>query len=99
MTKYLLMTGESIDAHRAYDIGLIEELHPPDAFEDAIADVAATLADKPTYIHGLAKRQVHAVRPLNKEEAMQQAINHAIAAYHEDEAQRRVTEFLDDEAG
>ena len=67
--------------------------------EDAIADVAATLADKPTYIYGLAKRQVHAVRPSNKEEAMQQAIHHAIVAYHEDEAQRRVTEFLDDEAG
>lgn len=90
------MTGETIDARRAHEVGLVEEWHPKGAFEDAVADLEATLAEKPTYVHGFAKRQVHAARPLNLEEVMQQAIHHAIAAYNEPETQRCVREFLED---
>jgi len=94
LTKYLVMTSETIDAERAYDAGLIEELHEPETFERAVSDLEATLAEKPTYVHGLAKRQVHSARPSNLDEAMQQAIHHAIAAYNEDETQERVGEFF-----
>lgn len=96
LTKYLIMTGATIDAERAYDIGLVEERHPEATFDDALAELEATLAEKPSYVHGLTKRQVHAARPLNLEEAMHQAIHHAIAAYHEDETQRRVREFFEE---
>ena len=96
MTKYLIMTGESIDADRAYDIGLIEECHPDGAFEDAIAATEESLASKPTYVHDIAKRQVHSARPPNLDEAMQQSIHHAVSAYHEPETQRRVEEFFED---
>lgn len=95
LAKYLVMTGESIDADRAFDAGLVEERHDADEFADALADLADTLAEKPTYVHGLAKRQIHSVRPLNLDEAMAQALHHAIAAYNEPETQRRVTEFLE----
>ncbi|WP_170964445.1 enoyl-CoA hydratase/isomerase family protein [Natronomonas salsuginis] len=95
MTKYLIMTGEPIDADRAHEVGLVEELHEPGAFDDAVDDLAATLASKPAYIHGLAKRQVHSVRPPNLDESMSQAIHHAIAAYQEPETQRRVAEFFE----
>jgi len=94
MTKYLIMTGEPIDAARAHEIGLIEECHEPGAFEAALEDLVDTLASKPTYIHDLAKRQVHSARPQNLDESMRQAIYHAIAAYNEPETQRRVEEFL-----
>lgn len=64
MTKYLVMTGRSLDAQRAYDIGLVEELaEGDDAFAAAVADLTACLASQPTFIHGLTKRQIHAVRP------------------------------------
>jgi len=96
MTKYLVMTGESIDADRAYDVGLVEELHPDGTFEDAVAATEDSLASKPTYVHDIAKRQIHSARPLNLDEAMQQAIYHAISAYHEPETQRRVEEFFED---
>jgi enoyl-CoA hydratase/carnithine racemase len=95
MTKYLIMTGEPIDAERAHEIGLIEECHDPDDFEAAIDDLETTLAEKPAYIHGMAKRQVHSVRPPNLDESMQQAIHHAIAAYNEPETKRRVEEFFE----
>ena len=94
LTKYLVMTSERIDAQRAHDAGLVEEVHTAAAFESAVADLQATLAAKPTYIHGLAKRQVHSVRPDNLDDAMQQAIHHAIAAYNEPETQERVQEFF-----
>ncbi|MDK1374328.1 MULTISPECIES: enoyl-CoA hydratase/isomerase family protein [unclassified Sinorhizobium] len=40
----LLLTGERIDAARAYDIGLVTELAPEDELEAAVAKVAATIA-------------------------------------------------------
>lgn len=95
MSKYLIMTGEAIDAERAHEIGLIEECHEPEAFETAIEELTKTLSSKPSYIHGMAKRQVHSVRPPNLDQSMQQAIYHAIAAYNEPETQRRVEGFFE----
>lgn len=95
MTKYLIMTGEPIDAERALEVGLIEELHEPGSFDAAIDDLVETLGSKPTYVHGLAKRQVHSVRPPNLDESMRQAIFHAIAAYNEPETQHRVEAFFE----
>jgi len=36
------------------------------------------------------------MRPPNLDEAMQQAVHHAIAAYQAEETQRRVTDFLEE---
>lgn len=96
MTKYLIMTGETIDAERAYDIGLVEAYADDGMFEEIVENFEARLTEQPTYVLGLAKRQIHAARPLNLDEAMDQAIHHAIAAYHEEETQERVREFLSD---
>lgn len=94
LTKYLIMTSETIGAGRAYEAGLIEELHDAKTFKSAVSSLEDTLAEKPTYVHGLAKRQVHAARPINLDESMQQAIHHAIAAYQEEETQSRVRDFF-----
>lgn len=94
LTKYLVMTGKNIDAQRALEAGLVEEVHAVGAFEDALGDLEDVLAEKPTYVHGFAKRQVHSARPLNLDEAMQQAIYHAISGYQEEETLERVEEFL-----
>jgi len=94
LTKYLVMTGESIGAERAYRSGLVEVLAEEGAFESELAAIESSLAEKPTYVHGLAKRQIHGVRP-DVETGMSLAIHHAIAAYHEEETLGRVTEFLD----
>jgi enoyl-CoA hydratase/carnithine racemase len=95
LAKYLVMTGESIDADRALSAGLVEAVHDPADFDAALADLEASLADKPTYVHGVAKRQIHAARDGGVDDGMAQAIHHAIACYREPETQRRVTEFLD----
>ncbi|MFC6731225.1 enoyl-CoA hydratase/isomerase family protein [Haladaptatus sp. GCM10025893] len=95
MTKWLIMTGKNIDAQRAFDVGLVEQVAAEGEFDAMVADLEDTLAEKPTYVLGIAKRQVHSARPSNLDEAMNQAIHHALTAYQEDETQRRVTEFLD----
>jgi enoyl-CoA hydratase/carnithine racemase len=84
MAKYLLLTGERIDAERALEIGLIEERVPEEEFDDRIAALEDRLADHPTCALALVKRQVQAVRPAHLDREMGTAIHHAIAAYHED---------------
>ncbi|MFB6170841.1 MAG: enoyl-CoA hydratase/isomerase family protein, partial [Haloarculaceae archaeon] len=95
LAKYMIMTGEPIDAERAHRAGLVEECHEPGAFEDALADLEDALAEKPTYVHGFAKRQVHSARPLNLEESMNLAIYHAVSGYQEEETQQLSMEFLE----
>jgi len=58
LTKYLIMTGRSIDAERAYDAGLIEELHDVSTFGAELRALEDGLAGKPTYVHGLAKARL-----------------------------------------
>ncbi len=95
LTKYMIMTGRNIDADRAFEAGLVEEVYDAGEFQGAVADIEDLLAEKPTYVHGFAKRQVHSARPLNLDEAMQQAIYHAISGYNEEETLERVEEFLE----
>lgn len=95
LTKHMIMTGDPIDAERAHSAGLVEELHAEEEFEDALADLQERLAEKPTYVHGFAKRQVHSARPSNLEEAMNLAIYHAVSGYQEPETQRLSLDFLE----
>ena len=95
LTKYLVMTGESIGAERAFRSGLVEVLAADGEFESELAALESSLAEKPTYVHGLAKRQIHGVRP-DVEAGMALAVHHAIAAYHETETMDRVESFLGD---
>jgi enoyl-CoA hydratase/carnithine racemase len=94
LTKYLVLTSETIGARRAFEAGLVEELHDAPDFEAALEELEATLAAKPTAVLGLGKRQVHAARDGTVADGMQQAIHHAIACYQEGETQRRVAAFL-----
>lgn len=98
MAKYLAMTGETITAERALEIGLIETLAPAGGFEEAVADLEGTLAEKPTYVQGMAKRQIHGVRPATMDVGMETAVYHAISAYHEEETQRLVEGFFETSA-
>lgn len=96
MTKYLVMTGRFIDGERAHELGLVHELaEPGEPFEDLVAGIEADFRDRPTYAVGLAKRQVHSVRPPKLEQAMEQSVHYQIALYEEEETIRRLREFDD----
>lgn len=96
MTKYLVMTGRFINGERAYELGLVHEVaEPGEPFEDLLSEIEADLRNRPTYAVGLAKRQIHSIRPPNLEQAMEQSVHYQIALYNEEETVRRLQEFSD----
>lgn len=96
MTKYLVMTGRFIDGERAHELGLVHEVaEPGDPFETLLAGIEADLKDRPTYALGLAKRQIHSVRPPNLDQLMEQSVHYQIALYNEEETVQRLQEFAD----
>lgn len=54
--KEIALRNEEIGAERAREIGLVTETASADAFDDALADEAVTLADGPTVAYGRTKR-------------------------------------------
>lgn len=56
----LLYTGELLGAERAAALGLFDRVHPPAAFDDAVASLVATLSTGPGAAMRAAKRLVRA---------------------------------------
>jgi enoyl-CoA hydratase/carnithine racemase len=77
-TKYLIMTGELIDANRAERIGLVLAVEPADQLEARAIDLAERLASMPREAILLNKACVNAVS-----DAMGQAAGRISALAHE----------------
>ncbi|XVH33552.1 enoyl-CoA hydratase/isomerase family protein (plasmid) [Haloferacaceae archaeon DSL9] len=58
----LILSGELIDAAEAADIGLVDEVHDGDAFDERVYDLAAAIAEKSPVALAFAKRAVRASR-------------------------------------
>lgn len=58
--KWISMAGQTVDAERALQIGLVQEVVAPDAFVARVADLAADLATIPAEAMGLTKLLVDA---------------------------------------
>jgi enoyl-CoA hydratase/carnithine racemase len=61
--RYFLLTGETLDATRALELGVVSEVLPPDALLPRARELAAELASKPT----LMLRQTRSVLRNNLE--------------------------------
>lgn len=59
--KHLLYSAELIDAERALRIGLVDEVHAPDAIEDRVRAYTATLAERSLLTQCAVKEMVAAV--------------------------------------
>jgi enoyl-CoA hydratase/carnithine racemase len=46
--RYFLLTGQTLDAAKALELGLVAEVHPPDRLMARARELAADLARKPT---------------------------------------------------
>jgi 2-(1,2-epoxy-1,2-dihydrophenyl)acetyl-CoA isomerase len=57
--KRLAFTGEFFGAAEAVEMGLVNEVHPEDELDAAVADLLDTLRKRPTKTIGLAKRAIH----------------------------------------
>ena len=56
----LVLSGEPVDATEAEEIGLVESAHPADEFDDAVDDLAATIASRGPLALEFAKTAVKA---------------------------------------
>ncbi|MQA85887.1 MAG: enoyl-CoA hydratase [Streptosporangiales bacterium] len=56
--KYILMSGQQIDARRAHGIGLVDELHEPAEFEEATLGFARLLCSRSQYSVRAVKHMV-----------------------------------------
>jgi 2-(1,2-epoxy-1,2-dihydrophenyl)acetyl-CoA isomerase len=55
----LVLLNPRLDARRAFELGLVSEVHPAAGFDDVVAALARRLADGPTRAYGIAKSLVH----------------------------------------
>ncbi|WP_336358895.1 enoyl-CoA hydratase/isomerase family protein [Haloarcula sp. CGMCC 1.6347] len=56
----LILTGELIDATEAADIGLVDEVHDDDSFDERVYDLASSIAEKSPAALEFAKKSVRA---------------------------------------
>jgi enoyl-CoA hydratase len=58
IAKELVMTGRTVDSAEARDIGLVNNVHPADEFDDQVEELARTLASKAPLAQRLAKEAI-----------------------------------------
>lgn len=67
----LILSGELIDAREACDIGLVDEVHPPEALDDRIDQLTGMMAKKSPVALELAKKAVKAGSRMPLEEGIE----------------------------
>ena len=94
-TRRLVFTGEMIDAARAYDWGLVEEVVGAGALDGAVDEVCnAIVAAGPSAIRA-QKALIAKWRTLPLDAAIEAGIHVFEAAFETDEPQRYMRRFLD----
>ncbi|WP_058366521.1 enoyl-CoA hydratase/isomerase family protein [Haloparvum sedimenti] len=67
----LILSGELIDATEAADIGLVEEVHGDDAFDDRVYELAGSIAAKSPVSLRFAKKSVKAASRMDLESGIE----------------------------
>jgi enoyl-CoA hydratase len=93
-TRRLLLTGDTIDAPRALDWGLIEDCVAPDQLDATVAHlVASILASGPHAVRS-QKALINDWQDLKLADAVQRGIDSFAAAWNTDEPSRMMADFL-----
>ena len=77
-TKQILLTGQPIDAKRAYEIGMIHQLVSPNELENATVSLARTIADNAPL--SLAGMKAIILRSISLRETIDAADLHAMVS-------------------
>lgn len=91
----MLATGKLFSADHALQIGLINEVHPSERLDQAVGDLAATIASKSAAVLALGKRSFHAQAPMPLPEAYRFAQAQALANLRHADAREGIAAFLD----
>ncbi|WP_276281999.1 enoyl-CoA hydratase/isomerase family protein [Halorussus caseinilyticus] len=67
----LILSGELVDAEQAREIGLVDEVHAEDDFEDRVYDLAGSMAEKSPLALEFAKKAVKASSRMELEQGIE----------------------------
>jgi enoyl-CoA hydratase/carnithine racemase len=91
----MLLTGDLIDANRAFEWGLVNRVVPADQLDDAVADLVDTIARSSPLTIGIGKEAFYAQVELDEHRAYEHAKSvMAINAIATD-AQEGISAFLE----
>ena len=90
--RELMLTARLLDAHEARSIGLVDQVHPADALEAAVHELATRLADLAPLTLAAAKE---ATRRVTASFALRDAEDIILSCYLSEDFQEGVRAFLD----
>ncbi|MFO0953233.1 MAG: enoyl-CoA hydratase [Isosphaeraceae bacterium] len=71
----MLLTGAPITAARAYELGLVNRVVPPDALDSAVAELTAAVLKSSPDVLALGKRAFYQLHGLPEDEAYRRAVD------------------------
>ena len=92
----LILSGELVDAGEAADIGLVDEVHGDDGFDEAVYDLAAAMADKSPVALEYAKRSVQAASRMDLEAGIEYEAELFAQLFATGDPQEGIDAFLED---
>ena len=93
--KRLIYTGERIDAQRAHELGLVDEVVPADALTTHCQEMAQKIAANSAVAIALTKRVLNRVALADLETALTMETEALIATYATDEVEAGVKAFAE----
>ena len=94
-TRWLVLTGETIDAATAYGWGLVEQVAPADMLDDAIDTVCAAILDAGPAAIRAQKALIAQWERLPLDAAIEAGIDTFAASFEGDEPQRYMRRFIE----
>jgi len=92
----LILSGELIDAKEARDIGLVDEVHGDDEFEERVYDLAESMAEKSPLALEFAKKAVKASSRMDVEQGIEYAAELFAHLFASEDKNEGIDAFFED---
>lgn len=92
----LVLSGELVDATEAHEIGLVEEVHGDDTFDDAVADLASSIAEKSPLAVEYGKRAVRAASRYDLDHGLEYELELFVDLFGSHDKNEGIDAFLED---
>lgn len=94
--KRLILSGEVIDAAEADDLGLVVDVHEPEALDDAVAELSGAMAQHSPVALELAKEAVEASTQLGRDDGIEYEAELFAVSLGSEDATEGIEAFLED---
>ena len=91
----MILTGEIIDAHSAFSIGLVNQVVPPDQLETKTMEIANRIAEKSPIALRLAKEAIKLASRSNLDEGLRREVDLFALCFSSEDKNEGVKAFLE----